>query len=135
VGHACVGTEGKWRYSSNPFATTVLDAGGWSAPLPGRFTHTERPVTHFRGGWMSLEVSLDGHRKFRAQGNPNTGTCIQYRVAYIHIYMCVCVCAVRPFVCSLWNVPVKKKVRSSNTRCSTYPNEIASRDQCCCCCP
>ena len=141
MGHACAGKEGKWRYSSNPFATTVLDAGGWSAPLPGHFTHTERPGTHFRGGWMSLEVNLDGHRKFRAQGYPNIGTCNPYRVAYIYIYiyMCVCVCvrararAVRPFVCSLWKCPSKIKVRSSTISCSTYPNEIVSRDQCCCC--
>jgi len=51
---------------------------------------------------MSLEVNLDGHRKFRAQGYPNIGTCSPYRVlciyVYIYIYVCVCVC-VCVFVC------------------------------------
>jgi hypothetical protein len=28
MGHACAGKEGKWRYGSNPFPTTVLDGVG-----------------------------------------------------------------------------------------------------------
>ena len=32
------GPEGEYRYSSILHLTSVLDAGGWSAPRPGRFT-------------------------------------------------------------------------------------------------
>ena len=36
--YAYIGTEGRRRYSSNPFVTSVLEGGGWSAPRSGRFT-------------------------------------------------------------------------------------------------
>jgi len=28
----------RWRYDYNPFATSALEGGGWSAARPGRFT-------------------------------------------------------------------------------------------------
>jgi len=71
VGHVCAGKEMEMEVRFQP----IRNHGGWSAPLPGRFNHPERPGTYFRGGWMSLDVDLDGHEKFRAQGYPNIGTC------------------------------------------------------------
>ena len=36
--HAYAGTGGRWRHSSNPFAISALEGGGWSVRRPGRFT-------------------------------------------------------------------------------------------------
>ena len=37
-------TDGRRRYSSNSFASSVLQGVGWSAPHPGRFTSRKDPV-------------------------------------------------------------------------------------------
>jgi hypothetical protein len=61
VGHVCAGKEGKRRYGSNPFTTTVLDGVG-GQHHSGRFTHTERPGTvHIleEAGWASSSIWTD----------------------------------------------------------------------------
>jgi hypothetical protein len=35
--HAYAGTDGRWRCSTYPFATSALEAGGWSAKHPAHF--------------------------------------------------------------------------------------------------
>ena len=47
-------------YSSTLPSTSALDVGGWSTPLPGRFTPGERPGTHCTGGWVGPRAGLDG---------------------------------------------------------------------------
>ena len=61
--HAYAGTHG--RYSSDPFAASALEVGGWSAPLPGRFTTGERPGIPCTGGWVGLGDGPDGHGRLR----------------------------------------------------------------------
>jgi hypothetical protein len=39
------GPEGEQMYSSTLPSTSALDASGWSAPRPGRFTPGKDPVT------------------------------------------------------------------------------------------
>jgi hypothetical protein len=43
--HVCAGTEGRRKYSSNPFATSELEGGGWSSPHPGRSTPGKDDLT------------------------------------------------------------------------------------------
>jgi len=43
--YACAGTEGRRKYSSNPFATSVLEGGGWLSPHPGRSTPVKDDLT------------------------------------------------------------------------------------------
>lgn len=42
------------RYSSNPFATSALDRGWWSASRSELFYHQERPSTHCTVGWVGF---------------------------------------------------------------------------------
>jgi hypothetical protein len=47
-------------YSSTFSLTSALDGGGWSKPLPVRFTPRKEPGTHCTGGWVGPRVGLDG---------------------------------------------------------------------------
>jgi hypothetical protein len=48
---AYAGTKGRWRYSSNPLATSALK-GGYVVSTVLRPLHSrERPTTHCAGGW------------------------------------------------------------------------------------
>jgi hypothetical protein len=59
--HDYAGTVG-WRwYSSDPFVTSAPEAGGWWAPLFGRFSR-ENPVLVV-GDWVRLFVGVYGDRK------------------------------------------------------------------------
>lgn len=42
--YAYAGTEGRWRYSSNPLATSELEVGGWWTSCPGHFNPGKEPV-------------------------------------------------------------------------------------------
>ena len=42
-----------------------VDGGGWSAPLPGRFTPGERPGTHCTGGWIGPRAGQEACGKSR----------------------------------------------------------------------
>jgi hypothetical protein len=43
-----------------PFMILALDEGEWSPSRPGNFTTRDRgPSTHWIGGWVGLEASLD----------------------------------------------------------------------------
>ena len=58
--HAYAGTEERQWYSSNPFATSALESGGWSAPRLGRFLplgNTRYPLYRGLGGqvWTGTE--------------------------------------------------------------------------------
>jgi hypothetical protein len=55
--------RGRWRYGSNPFATSALEAGRWLAPHSCRFTFGNDPVIRWTRGWVSLRAGLDGHGK------------------------------------------------------------------------
>jgi hypothetical protein len=44
--------EKEYRYSSILSLTAVLDEGGWSMQLPGRFNPGTRPATHCTGEWV-----------------------------------------------------------------------------------
>ena len=51
--HACKRTDGRRRYSTSPFATSVLDGGGCSV-LRARSLHCrEIPGRHYTGGWVN----------------------------------------------------------------------------------
>jgi hypothetical protein len=43
--------------------TSALGGGGWAATRPGRFTHRERPGTHYVVGWMGPRTGLDRFKK------------------------------------------------------------------------
>jgi hypothetical protein len=46
------------------FLTSALDGGEWSASRPCRFTTRERaPGTHWIGGWVDPQASLDDMEK------------------------------------------------------------------------
>jgi hypothetical protein len=50
--NAYADTDGRRRHSSNSFALSVLQGGGWSAPHPGRFTpgKTQYPLCRRKDG-------------------------------------------------------------------------------------
>ena len=49
--------ECRWRYDYNPFATSALEGGEWSAARPGRFTPgTDLVRTVLESGWTPRQV-------------------------------------------------------------------------------
>jgi hypothetical protein len=49
---------------AQPFLTSALDEGEWSASRPGRFTPRESaPCTHWIEGWVGPRVGLDAMEK------------------------------------------------------------------------
>ena len=57
--HACKDTDGRGRYSSNSFASSMLQGGGWSAPHPGCFTSGKGTVPIVQEeGWPSGLVCM-----------------------------------------------------------------------------
>jgi len=59
--NACAGTEGRRKYSSNPFATSEPVGGGWSSPHPGRSTpgKDDLTVTEHKThlSWLRLQAN------------------------------------------------------------------------------
>ena len=49
----------RWSYSYTPSLTLVLDGGGWSTPLLGRFSPGKSPSTNLPGGKEGLRTALD----------------------------------------------------------------------------
>ena len=43
--HASTGREGRFRYSTNPLAASMLERCEQSAPRPGRFTPGKEPLS------------------------------------------------------------------------------------------
>jgi hypothetical protein len=53
-----------YRGITQPFLTSALDRGEWSASRLGRFNPGERaPGIHFIGGWMGSKAGLDAMEK------------------------------------------------------------------------
>jgi hypothetical protein len=51
-------------YSSNPFASSALEGGGWSASRPGHFTHCT-------GRWVVLGAGMEGKKNLPLTGVPS----------------------------------------------------------------
>jgi hypothetical protein len=45
--------EGRRRYSSNPFATSVIEGMGGQSICPRHFNPRERPSNYCTGGWVA----------------------------------------------------------------------------------
>jgi hypothetical protein len=57
------------------FLSSALDGGEWSAPLPVRFTPSERaPGNHWIGGWVGPRAGLDAvvRKKFPVPAGTRT---------------------------------------------------------------
>jgi hypothetical protein len=135
VGHACAGKEAKWRYGSNPFATTVGGQHHSLAALP-----TRKGQVHIleEAAWASSSIWTDTEI-FALRGTQTSKHAARRKLhiyIYIYIYMCVCVyvracvrvhkinfssiLSVLSSVC-YGNAPVNtKNVFPSITMCNTY---------------
>ena len=52
-----IDTEGKWKYNSNPFATSALEGVAWSALQPGLFTPEKDSASILQDAGWSLGPS------------------------------------------------------------------------------
>jgi hypothetical protein len=86
--HAYAGTNWRRRDRSNPFTSSALEGGGWSASRPGCFTPWKDPVPIVQQAVWAPGFGLQGHgrshhqpRNVRGVANPNMknhlGICLE----------------------------------------------------------
>jgi hypothetical protein len=83
--HACAGTVGRRRYSSNPFPISALEGVGGQHHAPAALPPEKRPGTYCTGGWVGIGTGLDGHGKFRLYRDSIPGLSSRTRLSR-HIY-------------------------------------------------
>ena len=73
------GTKAEWRYSTTLSATSALDGGGCSVPVPCLFYPQENSITHCTRGWVVSRASewvqkISPPRRFKPQTVQTTVT-------------------------------------------------------------